>query len=219
MKQFAVIGLGNFGFYLSISLFRKGHEILAIDKNPEIVQSIKDKVNQAVIADTTDREVLESLGITKVDSAVVCIGSIMEASILTVLNLKDIGVKRVVAKAISETHSRLLYKMGATDVIFPEKDQAISLAERLHSPNILEYLPFLEDYTIFELTPPKNFIGKALKEINLINRYGVQVIAVKDTINDRLNMVPTGNFVMKDSDVLIILGPKDSLDKIAKIIS
>ncbi len=219
MKQFAVIGLGNFGYYLATNLYKKGHEVLAIDNNADIVQTIKDNVSQAVVADATDRKVLESLGLKSVDSAIVCIGSFMEASVLTTLNLNDIGVKQVVAKAISEIHSRLLYKVGASEVFFPEKDQAISLAEHLHSPNILEYLPFIEGYSIVELAPPKNYIGKSLKDLNLINQYGIQVIAIKEVVPDRLNMVPTGQFVLKDSDILILLGPNDALNKLQKITS
>jgi trk system potassium uptake protein TrkA len=218
MKQFVVIGLGNFGYYLATNLYKKGHEVLAIDNNRDIVQSIKDRVSQVVVADATDRKVLESLGVKKVDSAIVCIGSV-EASVLTTLNLKDIGVRQVVAKAISEIHSRLLYKVGASEVFFPEKDQAASLAERLHSPNILEYLPFIEGYSIVEFTPPKNFIGKSLKSLNLINQYGIQVIAIKELVPNRLNLVPTGQFVLKDSDILILLGPNDALDKLQKITS
>jgi trk system potassium uptake protein TrkA len=216
MKQFVVIGLGNFGYYLAKALYDKGHEVLAIDKQGHLVQSIMENVTQAVVGDTTDRKVLESLGVKKVDAAIVCIGSIMEASILTTLNLKDIGVERIVAKAISEVHSRLLYKVGATEVFFPEKDQALSLSERLHSPNIIEYLPFLDDYSIVELSPPKSFVGKSLKELNLINKFHIQIIAIKELVPDRLNMIPTGSFVLKESDILIILGPNDALSNFEK---
>lgn len=214
MKQFVVIGLGNFGSYLAKALYQKGHEVLAIDKNEKLVQSIMENVNQAAVADTTDKKILESLGVKKVDAAIVCIGSIMEASILTTLNLKDIGVQRIVAKSLSEVHSRLLYKVGATEVFFPEKDLALSLAERLHSPNILEYMPFLQDYGIVELSPPNSFLGKSLKELDLINKFGIQVIAIKELVPERLNMVPRGSFILKESDILIILGPKNSLEKI-----
>ncbi len=216
MKQFVVIGLGTFGYYLATNLYKKGHEVLAIDNNADTVQNIKDEVSRAVVADATDKKVLESLGVQNVDSAIVCISSFLEASVLTTLNLKDIGVKVVVAKATSKTHSRLLYKVGASEVFFPEKDQAVSLAERLENPNIIEYLPLVEGYSIIELAPLKRFIGKSLKNLNLINQYGIQVIAVKEIITDRLNMVPTGQYIIKDSDILILLGPNDALDKLQK---
>src|SRR3989304_4125394 len=135
-------------------------------------------------------------------------------SILTTLNVKDRGVKYIIAKALSEPHGRILEKVGASEVIFPEKDLAISLARRLHNPNMIDYLPFIEGYTILELAPPQRYLGKSLEEINLTNTYGVQVIAVKDIINDRLNIIPTGKYILKDSDLLILLGQHENLDKL-----
>lgn len=217
MKQFVVVGLGNFGHHLAANLYEKGHDVLAIDSNAERVQDIKDRVSQAVVADTTDRRILESLGIKTVDAAIVSIGSSMENSILTTLNLKDLGVKRVLAKAISEVHSRLLYKVGATEVFFPEKDQAVSLSSRLHSPNIIEYMPFMEGYSFIEFAPPPAFVGKMLKDLDLINKFGVQVIAIKEVILDKLNMIPTGRFVLKESDVMVMLGPDEGIEKLKKM--
>ena len=214
MKQFAIIGLGNFGYYLSMHLYKKGHEVLAIDKNPKPVQEIKDQVTQAVVADATDRKVLESLGLQEIDVAVVCIGSILSNSILATLNLKDIGVRQVLAMAISEAHGRILEKVGASEIFFPEKDLAISLGERLHNPNMLDYLPFVEGYSIIESAPPNKFIGKTLRELDLINRYGVQIVAIKEIIPDRVHLIPTAQFIVKDSDILILLGPNDSLEKL-----
>ena len=214
MKQFAVIGLGNFGYYLATQLYKKGYEVLAIDKKPNLVQEIKDKVNQAIVADATERKTLEAMGLEQMDAAVVCIGSVLSNSILATLNLKDIGVKRVLAKALSEEHGRILYKIGASEVFFPEKDLALSLAERIHNPNMIDYLPFLEGYSLIELSPPQDFIGKSLLDLDLINRLGIQIIAVKEVIKDRLILIPTANFVIKDSDILIMLGRNESFDKL-----
>lgn len=212
MKQFAVIGIGNFGYYLATNLYKKKHDVLAIDKDPNRVQEIKDKVTQAVVADATDVMTLETLGIKQMDAAVVCVGSVLSDSILATLNLKDIGVKRVLAKSVTESHGRVLHKIGASEVFFPEKDMANSLAERLHNPNILDYLPFLEGHSIIELMPPKGLVGKTLKALNLINRYGVQVLAIKGMAQNQLNMIPTGEYVLKDGDIMILLGPNDKLD-------
>jgi len=214
MKQFAVIGLGNFGYYLATQLYKKGYEVLAIDKKPDLVQEIKDSVNQAIVADATERKTLEAMGLEQMDAAVVCIGSVLSNSILATLNLKDIGVKRVLAKALSEAHGRILYKIGASEVFFPEKDLALSLAERIHNPNMIDYLPFLEGYSIIELSPPKDFIGKSLQDLDLINRLGIQIIAIKEVIKDQLILIPTAKFVIKDSDILIMLGRNESLDKL-----
>lgn len=217
MKQFAVIGLGKFGYYLGVHLFEKGNEVLAIDKTPAHVQEIKDQVSQAVVADATDRKAMEALGIKQVDAVVICIGSVLSDSILATLNMKEIGVERVLAKAMSEAHGRILRKIGATEVFFPEKDMAVSVAERLHNPNMLDYLPFIEGFSIVEMAPPKNFVGKSLYELDLINRYGIQVVAIKEIIPDQLNLIPTARFVIKDSDIMILLGPNEALDKLREV--
>jgi trk system potassium uptake protein TrkA len=213
-KQFAVIGLGNFGFYLATRLFQKGHEVLGIDINPRQVQDIRDSVSRAVIADATDPLALKELELKKMDTVVVGIGSVLNNSILATLNVKDLGVKRVVAKAVSDAHGRILRKIGADEVYFPEKDLALSVAQRLDNPNIMDYLPFMEGYSIVQLAPPDSFIGKTLIELDLINRFGVQVIAVKELVPENVVMIPTGRFVIKDSDVLFLLGPDHALTEI-----
>jgi len=212
MKQFAIIGLGNFGYYLATHLYEKGHDVLAIDKDQSLVQKIKDHVTQAVVADATDSKIMDSLSIHEMDAVVVCIGTDLGASIHTTLILKDIGARRVYAKAITEPHGRILQKVGAQEILFPEKDLAISLAERLHNPSLLDYLPFLEGYSIIELKPKESFVGKELKELDLINKYGVQVIAIKKVASGKLSMIPTGKHVLKGDEVMILLGPNDGLD-------
>ncbi|HJX34780.1 MAG TPA: TrkA family potassium uptake protein [Desulfatiglandales bacterium] len=214
MKQFAVIGVGNFGKYLAVSLYKKGHEVLVIDKVPHLVNSLRDQVSQAIVADATDRKAMESLGLKDMDTVIVCIGSVLGDSILTTLNMKDIGVKNILAKAITEDHGRILLKVGANEIFFPEKDLAFTIAERLHNPNMLDYMPFMEGYGIIELAPPRSFIGKTLRDLDLINRFGIQVIAVKEIIPERMNMIPKAQFVIKDSDIMILMGPDKALDQL-----
>jgi len=214
MKQFAIIGMGNFGRYLAINLYEKGHDVLAIDKRPNLIQEIKDQVSQAVVADATEIKTLESLGLKEIDTAIICIGSNLSHSILATLNLNDIGVKNIYAKAISESHARILKKTGAHEIVFPEKDQAILLGERMHNPNLLEYLPFIEGYSIIQLPSPKKFINKTLRELNLINQFGVQIVAIEEKFPKRLNVIPTATFKLKESDTMIILGPNEALEKL-----
>jgi trk system potassium uptake protein TrkA len=216
MKQFAIIGLGNFGYYLAVHLYHKGHDVMAIDRNANRVAEIKDQVSQALIADATDRKTMKALGLDKMDAAVICIGSVLSDSILATLHMKDLGIKQLYAKAINEAHSRILYKIGASEVFFPEKDQATSLAERLHNPNMLDYLPFIEGYSIVEMSPPKQFTGKSLRELDLINRFGVQVVAIKELVPDRLNLIPTAQYVLTDSCIMILLGPNKAIEKLRK---
>jgi trk system potassium uptake protein TrkA len=210
-KQFAVIGLGNFGFYLASGLSQKGHEVLGIDINSRQVQEIRDQVSRAVIADATDPQALMELELEKMDAVVVSIGSTLNSSILATLNLKDMGVKRVVAKAVSDSHGRILQKIGADEIYFPEKDIALTAAQRLDNPNVLDYLPLMEGYSIAQLAPPRDFIGKTLIELDLINRFGIQVVAVKELVPENVVMIPTGRFLVKDSDILILLGPDNAL--------
>jgi trk system potassium uptake protein TrkA len=216
MKQFAIIGLGNFGYYLATHLYEKGNDVLAIDKNQNLVQKIKDNVTQAVIADATDLQTIKSLSIQEMDAVVVCIGNDLSASIHTTLNLKDVGVRKVYAKAISEPHGRILRKVGAQEILFPEKDLAITLAERLHNPSLLDYLPFFEGYSIIELKPKESFVQKELRDLDLINKYGVQVIAIKEIATGKLAMIPTGKYVLKGDEVMILLGPNDGLELLRK---
>ena len=213
MGQFAIIGIGNFGFYLGRHLFEKGHEVMALDINRSQVEKIKDLVSQAVVADASERETLEALGLKDVDAAVVCIGTNMQAAVLATLHLKELKIRRILAKANSEEQGRILYKIGADEIIFPERDQAITAASRLDNPSVLDYLPFVEGYSIAGLAPPKEFIGMTLKDLDLINRYGMQVLAVKELVPPRITMIPTGAFLIKDSDSLIVLGPDKALKK------
>jgi trk system potassium uptake protein TrkA len=151
------------------------------------------------------------------DVVVVSLGPKMEASILTVLYLHELGARRIVAKALTEDHGKILDAVGATEVIYPEKDMAIKTALRLSNPNILEYLPLLSGIDIQEIAPPEKFLGKSLKELDLRNKYGVQVIAIKEIIAEKTTFIPKSDFVIKDSDILILMGEQKHLDKINKL--
>ena len=216
MRRFVVIGLGMFGFYMAKNLYEMGHEVIAIDKNKDIVQKIKDFSTQAVVADATDKETLIALGVHDVDAAVIGLGTSLDASVLVTLYLKEMGVKEIVAKAITEDHGKILKTIGATEIIFPERDIATKVATGISSPNLLDYLPLSEGYSIMEIAPPSSFIGKSIRELQLRNRYGVQIIAVKEFIPERINFIPSPDFIIKDSDSLIIMGHNDFSPKIEK---
>jgi trk system potassium uptake protein TrkA len=213
MKQFLVIGLGNFGYFLASTLYNKGHDVMAIDKNPELVGHIKTKVTQAIVADATDADVIESLGVKEMDVAVVSIGSVLSNSILAVLNLQEAGIQNIVAKAINEPHKRVLEKLGVRDICFPEKDNAISMAEKLHNPNLIDYLPFMDGYGIIELVVPENFIGKSLRQVNMPSRYDIQIIAIKRATPERVHFIPKADFIFKEDDIMILLGSETGFKK------
>jgi len=213
-KQFVVIGLGNSGYFLARHLTALGHDVLVIDSSPEKIQDITASVSQAVVADSTRKKQMASLPLNKVDSVVVCIGEDLEASLLTVLNLKELGVKHIIAKSSSPAHTVILEKLGVSDIFHPERDMAISLAERMNRPNMLDYLPFMEGFSIIELACPEKFIGKTLKELSLTKKYGVQVIAIRDPLETEPKLGNLADYLLQERDVLFIIGPNKVLDKI-----
>lgn len=209
--KFAIIGLGSFGSYLARTLYDKGHEVMVIDKDKDKIEEAKDFSTQAVWMDSADKESLKALGVQDMDVVVVSLGPEMEPSILTVLYLHELGVSRIMAKALSGDHGKILEAIGATDVIYPERDMAIRLAQKLSSRNVLEYLPLAENISIQEIVPPESFIGKKLKDLNLTNRYHVQVIAIRQLVPEKLIFIPGADFVIKDSDVLVVMGEEDNI--------
>lgn len=212
--KFAVIGLGSFGLNVAKTLYEGGEEVVAIDIDKEKVNVIKSLVTHAVHMDSADKESLEAMGMKDVDVVVVSLGPEMESSILTVLYLKELGMKRIVAKALNEDHAKILDAVGADEVIFPEKDMAVRTAHRLSNPSVLESLPLLSGVIIQEIAPPEGFIGKSLSELELRKKYGVQVLAIKEIIPDRTVFVPDAEFVIRDSDILIVMGEERQLKKI-----
>ena len=212
--KFAVIGLGSFGSNVAKTLYEKGNEVLAVDEDKEKIEEVKTFVSHAVNMDAADKENLQALGIQEMDVVIVSLGPEMEASILTVLYLHEIGAERILAKALTEDHAKILEAVGATEVIYPEKDMAIKTAMKLSCPNVLEYLPLISGFGIQEIAPPEKFIGKTLRELDLRNKYGIQVIAIKELIPEETTFVPKADFVLKDSDILIIMGEEKQLEKI-----
>ncbi len=212
--KFAVIGLGSFGSNIAKTLYEKGNEVLAVDEDKEKIDEVKNFVSHAVHMDAADKENLQALGIKDMDVVIVSLGPEMEASILTVLYLNEMGTKRIVAKALTEDHAKILESVGATEIIYPEKDMAIKTALKLSCPNVLEYLPLISGFGIQEIAPPEKFIGKNLRELDLRNKYGILVIAIKELIPEKTTFVPKADFVLKDSDILVIMGEDKQLEKI-----
>lgn len=215
--KFAIIGLGSFGSNVAKTLYEKKHEVLAVDTDKEKIEELKTLVTHAVNMDAAVKENLRALDIQEMDVVVVSLGPEMESSILTVLYLHELGADRIVAKALTEDHGKILEAVGATEVIYPEKDMAIKTALRLSNPNILEYLPLLSGIDIQEIAPPDKFVGKSLRELDLRNKFGVQIIAIKEIIAEKTTYIPDANFVIKDSDILILMGDHNQLDKINRL--
>jgi trk system potassium uptake protein TrkA len=219
MKRYIVIGLGNFGFYVAKTLYEDGHEVLAIDRNRDRIARIQDLVSEAMILDAIHRESLKGLGVAAAEAVVVSMGDDISNSILTTLYLKELGAKKIVVKCQDEDHGRILEKLGANEIIFPEKAMGQKVAKGLSRGNILDFIPLSEDYTIIETAAPKEFLGKSLKELKLKTIYQVYVIAVNQLIPSAFILSPPGDFVIKDSDGLVLLGREKDIQRINGLVT
>lgn len=215
MEQFMVIGLGNFGFNVASALSKAGKQVIAVDLNSKKAEEISDKVRKAVTVDIRDKKALsELISSNKVDVAIVSLGNRLEASILATVYLKELEVGRIIAKASNEDHGTILRAVGANEVIFPEQEMAHKLAMRLVSPNFIDYIPMAEEYGIIELAVPDEFIGKTLIELQLRNKYNVEVIAIKNVISNKFIIVPGGNYKIEPDTVMVIVGKSEDIKKI-----
>ena len=212
-KKFCVIGLGNFGFHVVSTLYEQGHEVTAIDTDKEKVQSVKDICSYAILGDAASKEFLSAQGVNEMDAVVVSTGELSHLSTLITLYLKELKVRRILVKAISEDHGRILERVGASDVIYPEKDMARRIAHSLSTPNILEFIPLAEEYSISESAPPKHFIGKTLIDLDLRRKFNITVIAIKDVLSDQFIPAPPPSHMIKDSDILIVIGKTEDVEK------
>lgn len=214
MKRFTVIGLGNFGFHVAKALYEDGNEVLAIDTDRVRVQAIDSHCTEAVVLDATDKEALKSLGLENMDGVIVSTGTKISISILICLYLQEIGAKKILAKALDEDHEKILRRVGATEIIHPERDMALRISNGLSRPNVLDFIPLSEEFDIVQVGPPREFIGKSLKDLNLRAKYSVHIIAIKELVPDNFILAPPANFVIKDSDILIMLGKSENIRRI-----
>ncbi|MCU0275483.1 MAG: TrkA family potassium uptake protein [Acidobacteria bacterium] len=214
MKRCVVIGLGIFGNNIVRELADKGFDVIAVDKNKEAVQQVRDLASKAIVADGTDRGIMDQIGIHEDDTVIISFGEDLAAATLITLHLKQMGVKSIIVKAPNEEHQVILEKVGATDVIIPEKEIAIKVARSLISPNVFDYLPLSENYMITEMAPPESFLGKSIADLQLRSQYNVMVIAIKDILTDKVFTLPPANFIVKDGQVMVVVGKVDDIEKI-----
>ncbi|RAP76321.1 potassium channel family protein [Paenibacillus montanisoli] len=213
-QQFVVVGLGRFGSSLAKELIALGYEVLGIDKNDEVVQEMSQVLTHVVVADCTDEEALRSLGIRNFDCGVVAIGDDIQASIMSAILLKDSGMKKVVAKALSELHGRVLEKVGVDQVVYPERDMGIRVANQLVSPNLLDYIELSKDYTIAEMAVPKRLNGKSLQDIDLRVRFGCSVVAINKP--QGVIIAPSASDVLTEKDVIVVIGTNGQIEEFEK---
>ena len=215
MKSFVVIGLGRFGSEVACRLYESGNEVLVIDNHSERVQQISNDVTHAVVGDARDVGVLRALGVASFDCAVVAIGGSLADSVLATMNLKELGVPCIVCKASDETHRQVLLKLGADRVVIPEQEHADRLAKNLSSPNVLEYIELSEECGIIEISAPKNWVGKSLRELNVRAKLGVNIIAIKQ--DSKFDVSPSPDYKIVAEDVMVVLGETAALKAVQKL--
>ncbi|MBI9013909.1 MAG: TrkA family potassium uptake protein [Clostridiales bacterium] len=211
-KQFVIIGCGRFGSSVAKKLYELGSEVMAVDSSEETIQSIADSVTHAVQADATDENALKAIGIRNFDVAVITIGANIQASIMVTLMVKELGIKHIVAKAQNEMHAKVLYKIGADRVVFPEREMGVRVAKNLVSNKILDYIELSPDYTIAEVTPLKAWVGKSLLELNIRAQHGINVIAIKNPDGININVGP--HELITEHDILVVIGHNDDIRKV-----
>jgi trk system potassium uptake protein TrkA len=208
-KHIVVIGLGELGRELAQQL-AKECEILALDREEALVATL-DKVQRALIVDVRDFHSLSSVVTSEFDEAIVSMGKSLESSILATLYLKKIGVKRIWAKATTEDHTAILKSVGASEIIFPERETARRLAAQLINPTLLDFVPLDEDYRVMDVAPPDSFYGHTLIDLDLRRRFGVFVLAIKELVPTRFVFMPLPDFVIKPSDIMVMIGKEQNL--------
>ena len=214
-KSFAIIGIGRFGTSVALTLSLMGHEVLAVDTSAAAIDSIADRVTHAIVADATDERVLRRIGIAEFDAVVISVAADIRASILTAMLSKELGAKRVVAKAADDLHAKLLIKAGADQVVQPERDSGVRLARSIAVDSVLDYFALTDDVSINELRLPYSWAGKSLVQLGIRTRYGVSVIAIKR--GEKMIVAIDPNSALEQGDVLVLLGSNHELEKLASI--
>ena len=215
MKSYIVIGLGRFGSEVARKLCEQGCEVLAMDIHSSLVQQVAPDVTHAVVGDAQDKEVLRAMGAGNFDCAIVAIGDNLAASVLTAVNLKELGVPYIVCKAHDQTHERVMKKLGVDRVVIPEYEYAGKLARSLSSHNVLDYIELSEDYGILEIPAPKSWVGKTILELNVRAKLGVNIIAVES--GKTTNVAPGADYLIKTGDNMVVLGDNYALEAVQKL--
>ena len=217
MKRFIVIGLGNFGSTISTRLHDLGHEVVAIDQHPELVDAIGPRIAHAFLGDATRKSVLEEAGARSADVAVISTGDNLAASTLALLALRDIGVTHIYVKVGSEEHARIADALGAEESVFPERESAMGLASRLTASALLKYITLGPALALQEMAVPEAWQGQSLRQLALPVNYRVQVVAVHDVLRDEMIAVPSPDRLLTDSDTLLVAGEPAVLARLAEL--
>lgn len=212
-KHFVILGLGTFGTALATQLSQNGCRVTGVDRDRANVESLKNVLYEAVIANATDRSVIEELSLGAVDAVVVSVGESLSQSLLAALHAKECGAKRIIVKGLSQEHGKILSAIGVERVVFPEIEMARSLADRMTWPNVLDYVPIDPEHSVVEMTVPASLAGKTLQEADLRRRYSIWIVGIKDALTGQLHMFPEAEFKLTEDQMLLVIGKQISLNE------
>lgn len=213
-KSFLVIGAGRFGKSVAHTFNELGHDVMLVDKNEALVQLMSNEVTNVLIADVTSESCLKSLGVRNFDAVVLAIGYDIQASIMAAILLVELGAKFVVSKAQTELHGKVLQKVGVNRVVYPERDMGHKLARSLIAPTIIDMIELSDDFSVVEVSAPKEMIGKSLLELNLRARYGISVIALRRNNGGKTLISPVAKDIIEENDVIVAIGENKNLNKL-----
>jgi trk system potassium uptake protein TrkA len=212
-KRFVVLGLGSFGSALARRLSNNGARVTGVDASRDHVDELKNDLYEAVVGDVTDRDTLEHLGLNNATAVFVSLGESIEPSLLATLHAKELGARRILVKGVTDEHGKILKHLGVERVIFPEVEMAQELADRMMWPNVLDFLPIDPEYGFAEIAVPTSLSGRTLRDSDLRRRYGIWVVGVKDALSGDLQIIPDGDFVLNDDQLLLVIGKKEGLNR------
>lgn len=213
-NDFVVFGLGKFGRSVAETLAESGRDVLAVDISEEVIEEIADTVTHAVQADVTDADALNALGVRNFDVAVIAISNNLQASIMSTILVKEMGVPYIIAKASNDIHKKVLEKVGADRVIFPEREIGVRIANNLISENFVDYISLSDDYSIVEVEVLDDWVGKTLKQLNMRAQYGINVMAIRK--GENISITPGPDMVLEAEDILVVIGSNESLRTIGE---
>ena len=217
MKRFVIVGLGNFGASVAETLYGLGHDVAALDRDPDRVDMMARMVSRAAVGDGTDVQTLRRIGTEDADAAVISTGDHITASALTALLLRDLGLEEIYVKVVSHDHARLIEKIGVTETIFPEHDSGIRLGKRISSRSLLNYVQLGAGFSVQEMAVPNSWVGRSLRELALPREHGISVVAVHDVLMDRIQPIPDPDGPLKESDTLFVAGTDENLTRAASL--
>ena len=214
MQSILIIGLGRFGRHLTEKFMSLHNEVMIVDRDEAAVTALASEVTSAQIADCTDENVLRELGVQNFDLCFVCIGSDFTSSLLITSMLKDLGAKRIFAKASRDIHAKLLLRNGADEVVYPERESAERMAARLSARNVFDYIELTDEYSIYEIPPMENWVGRTVRDVDVRNRFHINILATK--VDGELRPLPGGDYVFSGREHLLALASREDARKLLR---